>query len=160
MSKQETKKRERERTPSNRTTTGFRISDELWAQLQPLLPVHVNTVMATSHIRSKICNFVFLAYQYSCPMNWMKEEAVRFFDATRAKLDPNLRSLSQIRYFGACPYGVASRSCCATQGSVGYLVTPTWITRRVLSSIMKKAKSGRKKRSVTCKKSQAQISAA
>src|SRR5207245_8295872 len=31
------------RTPNNRTTTGFRISDELWAQLQPLLPVHVNT---------------------------------------------------------------------------------------------------------------------
>jgi putative transposase len=43
MSKQETKQRERERTPNNRTTTGFRISDELWAVLQPLLPVHVNT---------------------------------------------------------------------------------------------------------------------
>lgn len=43
MNKQETKKRERERTPNNRTTTGFRISDELWVQLQPLLPVHVNT---------------------------------------------------------------------------------------------------------------------
>src|SRR6266571_3759711 len=43
MKRQETKKRERERTPNNRTTTGFRISDELWAVLQPLLPVHVNT---------------------------------------------------------------------------------------------------------------------
>jgi len=45
MNRQETKKRERERerTPNNGTTTGFRISDELWAQLQPLLPVHVNT---------------------------------------------------------------------------------------------------------------------
>ena len=42
MSKQESKKRERKRTPNNRTTTGFRISDELWAVLQPLLPVHVN----------------------------------------------------------------------------------------------------------------------
>ena len=52
--------------------------------------------------------------------------------ATRAKPDPNLRSLSRIRYFGACPYGVASRSCCATQGPVGYLVTPTWITFRDL----------------------------
>jgi hypothetical protein len=30
--------------------------------------------------------------------------------ATRAKLDPNLRSLSRIRYFGVSPYGVASRS--------------------------------------------------
>src|SRR5437879_359840 len=43
MKEQETKKRERQRTPNNRTTTGFRISDELWAVLQPLLPVHVNT---------------------------------------------------------------------------------------------------------------------
>src|SRR5215471_10514779 len=43
MSKQETKKRERQRTPNNGTTTGFRISDELWAVLQPLLPAHVNT---------------------------------------------------------------------------------------------------------------------
>src|SRR5512143_3789032 len=43
MSKQQTKKRERQRTPNNPTTTGFRISDELWAALQPLLPVHVNT---------------------------------------------------------------------------------------------------------------------
>ena len=35
-------KRTRARTPNNRTTTGFRISDELWAVLEPLLPVHVN----------------------------------------------------------------------------------------------------------------------
>jgi putative transposase len=42
MNKQETKERKRERTPNNRTTTGFRISDELWGLLQPLLPVHVN----------------------------------------------------------------------------------------------------------------------
>src|SRR5215472_10616733 len=43
MSKQETKKRERARTPNNRTTTGFRISEALWAVLEPLLPDHVNT---------------------------------------------------------------------------------------------------------------------
>jgi len=43
MNRQATKKRERERTPNNRTTTGFRISDELWAVLQPLLPMHVKT---------------------------------------------------------------------------------------------------------------------
>ena len=43
MSEQQTKKRSRPRTPINRTTTGFRLSDELWAVLQPLLPVHVNT---------------------------------------------------------------------------------------------------------------------
>jgi len=80
--------------------------------------------------------------------------------ATFAKLWPNFLSLSRIRYFGACPYGVASRNCCATQGSVGVRVTFTWITFRDFSSIMKKAKSGRKKRSVTCKKSQAHTSAA
>jgi hypothetical protein len=32
--------------------------------------------------------------------------------AKRVKHGPNLLSLSQIRYFGVCPYGVASRSCC------------------------------------------------
>jgi putative transposase len=42
MKKQESPKRSRARTPNNRTTTGFRISDELWAVLQPLLPVHTN----------------------------------------------------------------------------------------------------------------------
>ena len=36
-------KRTRTRSPNNKTTTGFRISDQLWAVLQPVLPVHVNT---------------------------------------------------------------------------------------------------------------------
>ena len=36
-------KRTRKRTPNNKTTTGFRVSDELWAVLEPILPVHVNT---------------------------------------------------------------------------------------------------------------------
>jgi transposase len=35
--------RTRARTPNNRTTTGFRVSDALWAVLEPRLPVHVNT---------------------------------------------------------------------------------------------------------------------
>jgi putative transposase len=43
MSKQEPKPRSRQRTPNNRTTTAFQISDELWTVLQPLLPVPVNT---------------------------------------------------------------------------------------------------------------------
>jgi hypothetical protein len=43
MSEEETKKRKRQRTPNNRTTTGYRISDELWAVLQPRLSVHANT---------------------------------------------------------------------------------------------------------------------
>jgi transposase len=34
--------RARERAANNKTTTGFRVSDELWAVLQPLLPVHEN----------------------------------------------------------------------------------------------------------------------
>lgn len=36
-------KRTRTRTSNNRTTTGFRVSDELWAELEPLLPRRVNT---------------------------------------------------------------------------------------------------------------------
>jgi putative transposase len=36
-------KRTRTRTPNNNTTTGFRISDELWEVLQPLLPEHRHT---------------------------------------------------------------------------------------------------------------------
>jgi putative transposase len=38
-----TTKRTRARTRNNPTTTGFRVSDELWAVLEPLLPVHINT---------------------------------------------------------------------------------------------------------------------
>ena len=36
-------KRTRARTPNNKTTTSFHISDELWAVFEPMLPVHVNT---------------------------------------------------------------------------------------------------------------------
>src|ERR1044071_9776221 len=43
MSNTTTAKRARARTPNNRTTTAFRISDELWAVREPLLPVRVNT---------------------------------------------------------------------------------------------------------------------
>src|SRR5215470_16665010 len=43
MRKPDHSPRQRARTPNNRSTTGFRISDELWAVLQPLLPLHVNT---------------------------------------------------------------------------------------------------------------------
>ena len=43
MKQPETPKRNREQTSNSRTTTGFRISDELWAVLQPLLPMPVDT---------------------------------------------------------------------------------------------------------------------
>jgi putative transposase len=36
-------KRTRTRTPNNKTTTAYRISDELWPVLEPLLPPHPNT---------------------------------------------------------------------------------------------------------------------
>src|SRR6266542_2155924 len=38
-----TARRTRSRTPDNPITSGFRISDELWTQLAPQLPAHVNT---------------------------------------------------------------------------------------------------------------------
>src|SRR6266542_3503777 len=41
MNEATTLQRTRLRTRNNPTTTGFRISDELWAVLQPLLPLHV-----------------------------------------------------------------------------------------------------------------------
>jgi hypothetical protein len=74
---------------------------------------------------------------------------MRLVCATRSKPTPNLRSLSRRRYSGPCPKAVASRSCCATQASVGERVTPTWITVRECSSMMKKAKSERNNKSVT-----------
>ncbi len=37
------RKRTRVRTPNNKTTTKFHVSDELWAVFQPLLPRHKNT---------------------------------------------------------------------------------------------------------------------
>jgi putative transposase len=36
-------KHTRARTPNNKTTTNFHVSDELWAVFQPLLPIHKNT---------------------------------------------------------------------------------------------------------------------
>jgi putative transposase len=38
-----TSARSRERTPNNATTTGFHVSDALWAVLEPLIPVRLNT---------------------------------------------------------------------------------------------------------------------
>lgn len=38
-----TTQRKRARTPNNKTTTNFRITDAQWNVLEPLLPVHVNT---------------------------------------------------------------------------------------------------------------------
>ena len=37
-----TSKRTRTRSPNNQTTTKFRISDELWVVIEPLLPIYVN----------------------------------------------------------------------------------------------------------------------
>ena len=43
MNEEQTPKSTRARTVNNKTTTGFTISEALWAVLQPILPVHVNT---------------------------------------------------------------------------------------------------------------------
>jgi putative transposase len=40
--KQTKPERSRKRTPNNKTTSSFRISDELWAVLESLLPPYVN----------------------------------------------------------------------------------------------------------------------
>ncbi len=80
--------------------------------------------------------------------------------ATGAHAAPYLRSLSRMRNLGRWSNGVASRSCRATQASVGWRVTPTCTTRRVPSAITKQANNGRQARSVTGRKSHAQIVAA
>jgi hypothetical protein len=80
--------------------------------------------------------------------------------ATAAKCGPYFASLSRMRYAGAAPKGVASRSCWATQASVGERVTPTCTMRREPSSVRTKANNGRKNRSWTCRKSPAQMSVA
>ena len=43
MSEEQTPGRLRARTANNKTTTDYRLLDAVWAVLQPLLPVHVNT---------------------------------------------------------------------------------------------------------------------
>ena len=43
MNEPTTSKRQRAHAPNNQTTTGFRVSDELWAVLEPLLPKRANT---------------------------------------------------------------------------------------------------------------------
>ena len=35
-------RKQRKRVPVNKVTTGFRVSDELWAVVEPVLPQHVN----------------------------------------------------------------------------------------------------------------------
>ena len=77
--------------------------------------------------------------------------------ATRAKQGPNLLSLSQNQVLGCVPIGGSFSQLLCHPRSVGERVTPTWITFLDFSSMRKKAKSGRKKRSVTWRKSHAQI---
>jgi len=78
--------------------------------------------------------------------------------ATWMKAGPYVVSLSRMRYVGRWSNGVASRSCCAAHASVGWRVTPTCTIRREASSITQHTSRGRKSRSVTGKKSHAQLS--
>jgi len=73
---------------------------------------------------------------------------------SKAKRAPNLASLSRIRYLGVEPKGVASRSCWASQASVGWRVTPTCTILREPTSKMKNTKRSRKNTSSTCRRSQ------
>ncbi len=79
--------------------------------------------------------------------------------ATRAQSEPKVTSLSRMRNPGVCPYGVASRELLGDPG-IDRMEGNCHMhhTCRVFRSMMKKAKSEWKKRSVTGKKSHAQIS--
>lgn len=87
----------------------------------------------------------------------VRNTSIPVASATRLKEAPNLRSLSRIKKRGASPFGVASRNCCATQESVGERVTPKWTTRRDANSIMKNTYKNWKRKSITGRKSHAQI---
>ena len=70
-----------------------------------LTHLYLSVVKATSHIRSKIFSFVFLAYHYSCPMNSMEEEIVRFFSRfreTTSILREKLMSHHKTRFEKTC----------------------------------------------------------
>jgi hypothetical protein len=74
--------------------------------------------------------------------------------ATASNFAPNLPSFSRIRNRGPWQCAVASLSDCATQASLGDLVTLKWITLRPSCSMMKNAKMGLKKTPKTWTKSQ------
>ena len=71
MNEQEPKPRGRERTPNNRTTTGFRISEELWTVLRPLLPIHSKTHRfggGRPRVADRDCaNAIFYVLRTGCP---------------------------------------------------------------------------------------------
>lgn len=72
MSEQEPKKRERQRTPNHRTTTGFRICDELWAVLQALLPVHIIHSFRGGRLRvadGDCADAIFYVLRTGCQLN-------------------------------------------------------------------------------------------
>jgi hypothetical protein len=61
----------------------------------------------------------------------------------RANTGPKLSSRSRRSNLSPCPKAVALRRCCAVQWRVGMRVAATWTTRRVFTSTMKNAKTGR-----------------
>ena len=95
---------------------------------------------------------------------WHVNRRLEKFDATGHRHSPETGTKLAVviidQILGYLPIGGGARSCCAIQASVGERVTPTWITLRECSSMTKKAKSDRKNKSVTCRKSHAQMFAA
>src|SRR5437016_12333334 len=105
MKKQENKKRSRERTPNNRTTTGFRLSDELWAVLQPLLPVHVNTHRfggGRPRVPDRVCaDAIFYVLRTGCQWQALDQTELCALDGAR--------SLSRVGGSRSLPQAMASR---------------------------------------------------
>lgn len=80
MSTQSLGKRSRTRTPNNQTTTGFRLSDELWRVLEPVLPVRVNTHRlggGRPRISARRCaDAIFYVLRTGCQWEALKQTAL------------------------------------------------------------------------------------
>lgn len=72
-------KRERARTANKATTTAFCVSDELWAILEPLLPVRVNSHRfggGRPRVADRICaDAIFYVLRTGCQWNALNQTA-------------------------------------------------------------------------------------
>jgi len=73
-------KTKRKRTPNNATTSDYQISDELWAVLEPLIPVHKNTHRfggGRPRTPDRICaNAIFFVLRTGCQWGALDETGI------------------------------------------------------------------------------------
>jgi putative transposase len=84
--REQKEKRTRQRTPDNLRTTGFRISDQLWAALETILPVRKNTHRfggGRPRVRDRKCaDGIFYVLRTGC--QWKALDQTEFCAGSRA----------------------------------------------------------------------------